>query len=315
MNRTANTKGSLMSGFLYSVIAALWAIPLLANDGVLEINQACAVSGCFDGDAAGFPVTISGAGSYVLTDNLLVDTNDTNGILIQADNVTLDLNGFELAGNGTNQYGIRLEANVVEIRDGVVRDFGFAGIATPFSNTGNSTRVISVRVSGSGGGGLGIFLEDKAMVINCTIVDNTGAGILTSDDSTVRENLVVGNSGNGIAGRNGMVVSDNVVRGAGLFGIRVEGASVVSGNSVSFGDGFGIHVEGQGSVISGNTSHSNQKSGICPTAQGATCAVDDANHGESLLHHNVAFNNNLSGMAFANIEPCTSCTLIDNHTP
>ncbi|MDG2051443.1 MAG: hypothetical protein P8M78_14920 [Myxococcota bacterium] len=39
--------------------------PALAVDGVLEINQACAVNtGCFSGDAAGLPVTITAAGSY-----------------------------------------------------------------------------------------------------------------------------------------------------------------------------------------------------------------------------------------------------------
>ena len=35
------------------------ATPALASDGVLEINQTCAVqTGCFTGDTAGFPVTI-----------------------------------------------------------------------------------------------------------------------------------------------------------------------------------------------------------------------------------------------------------------
>ena len=84
---------------------------------------------------------------------------------------------------------------------------------------------------------------------------------------------------------------------------------------MSFSGGFGFHIQEQGSIISGNTSHSNQKSGICPTAQGANCVADDGSHGDSLLRHNVVFNNNLSGMSFANIEPCASCTLIENHAP
>ena len=38
---------------------ALMASPALAVDGVLEINQTCAVlTGCFAGDIPGFPVTI-----------------------------------------------------------------------------------------------------------------------------------------------------------------------------------------------------------------------------------------------------------------
>jgi len=36
------------------------AMPARASDGVLEINQTCAIqTGCFAGDTAGFPVTIS----------------------------------------------------------------------------------------------------------------------------------------------------------------------------------------------------------------------------------------------------------------
>ncbi len=69
--------------------APLWTIallavgltsPALAVDGVLEINQACADSGCFSGDGAGFPVIISAAGSYRLTSNLVVPNENTDGI-------------------------------------------------------------------------------------------------------------------------------------------------------------------------------------------------------------------------------------------
>lgn len=304
--------------FAAFTVALMLSTISFAADGKLEINQACVAVGCFAGDSPGFPVTISAAGSYVLTSNILNPTDDSNGILIQADHVTLDLSGFEISGNATAPYGVRMEGNFVEIRDGVVRGFGFAGIASPFSTTGQSSSVIRVRVSGIGGiggGGIGIFLEKQAMILDCIVVENAGSAIQVGNHSTVRGNLVVGNEGNGISGGTSMVVTDNVVRDAGTFGISVAAASVVSGNTVSFGTGFGIHVEGRGSVISGNTSHSNQKSGICPTAQGASCVVDDANHGDSLLRHNVAVNNNLSGMSFANIEPCASCTLIENHAP
>lgn len=50
------------------------------------------------GDSAGFPVTISLPGSYRLSGNLTVPDADTDAILITADNITLDLNGFTIAG-------------------------------------------------------------------------------------------------------------------------------------------------------------------------------------------------------------------------
>ena len=57
------------------------ATPALASDGVLEINQTCAVqTGCFPGDTAGFPVKITASGSYRLTGNLVVPDAFTSGI-------------------------------------------------------------------------------------------------------------------------------------------------------------------------------------------------------------------------------------------
>lgn len=52
------------------------------------------------GDAAGYPITISKPGHYVLKSNLVVPAG-LSGIEITAPNVTLDLNGFSIKGPGT----------------------------------------------------------------------------------------------------------------------------------------------------------------------------------------------------------------------
>ena len=81
----------------------LLATPAFAVDGVLEINQTCAVqTGCFAGDAAGFPVTIDGSAgkSYRLTTSLIVPDENTNGIDVRAPWVSIDLNGFEIVRSG-----------------------------------------------------------------------------------------------------------------------------------------------------------------------------------------------------------------------
>src|SRR5262245_59149281 len=68
-------------------------------DGVDLINQSRANAGdVTPGDAAGFPVTISRAGSYRLSGNLTVPNQNTTAIEITADNVTIDLNGFSILG-------------------------------------------------------------------------------------------------------------------------------------------------------------------------------------------------------------------------
>ena len=88
---------------LTSLAVLLLAAPALATDGVLEINQTCAVpTGCFPGDTPGFPVTITstssvaGAGSFRLTSNLTTTDLNVDGIFISSSRITLDFNGFSL---------------------------------------------------------------------------------------------------------------------------------------------------------------------------------------------------------------------------
>src|SRR6266446_3470936 len=72
---------------------------LYAVDGVVLIDQNRALAGgVTPGDTPGFPVTISLAGSYRLSGNLTVPNANTTAILITADNVTIDLNGFSIIG-------------------------------------------------------------------------------------------------------------------------------------------------------------------------------------------------------------------------
>jgi len=89
---------------LASLLASLLSpIGLFASDGVIEINQAQALAGgVTPGDAPGFPVTLSASGSYILTGDLLLSAADSpensHGIVITAEAVVLNLNGFSING-------------------------------------------------------------------------------------------------------------------------------------------------------------------------------------------------------------------------
>ena len=91
----------------FSIALALSVTPLtpaLADDGVLEINQTCAVqTGCFPGDTPGFPVTIDGSAgrSYRLSGDLTIADANNDGIRVDADSISIDLNGFSIIGPGT----------------------------------------------------------------------------------------------------------------------------------------------------------------------------------------------------------------------
>ena len=78
-------EGAMLRAIPVFVVVVLSSVTSLhAGEGVLEINQACAVNtGCFPGDTALFPVIIQGAmapGSYILTSNLVVPDPNTTAV-------------------------------------------------------------------------------------------------------------------------------------------------------------------------------------------------------------------------------------------
>src|ERR1035438_128341 len=99
-----NNRRKQMRLIHFACFAALAAFLLPAAvfgvDGVILIDQNKALAGnVTPGDTPGFPVTISQPGSYRLDSNLTVPDVNTTAIVIAADNVTIDLNGFAILGN------------------------------------------------------------------------------------------------------------------------------------------------------------------------------------------------------------------------
>lgn len=82
------------------LIAAL-LLPVFAHasDGVVEINQARAIAGGVTaGDEPGFPVRLKDTGSYLLTGDLVNTDPALHVIVVEADDVNINLNGFSLIG-------------------------------------------------------------------------------------------------------------------------------------------------------------------------------------------------------------------------
>src|SRR4051794_212724 len=90
-------KGFLISVLLLAHCVTAWA---LASDVRIAVNLVNTAGDTSD------TLVISQPGSYYLTNNITGDPGK-NGISVQADNVTLDLNGFALiAGGGGNFRGV-----------------------------------------------------------------------------------------------------------------------------------------------------------------------------------------------------------------
>src|SRR5881409_3648374 len=96
--RCSNRKEIEMKKVYVMLCLLLFSSSLYAVDGVVLIGQYSALAGnVTPGDTAGFPVTISLPGSYRLSGNLTVP-DFSSAILITAEHVTLDLNGFSIIG-------------------------------------------------------------------------------------------------------------------------------------------------------------------------------------------------------------------------
>lgn len=260
---------------LLSVCALMPATPTFASDGMLEINQACAVqTGCFDGDAPGFPVTITASGSYQLTSNLAFPSATHGAIHLGASRISLDLAGHSIQGTNTcargmfgwvtgctaegfSGPGIYGGAADARILNGHISGAAGSGISV-----GANSEVSNVQVSDCAGAGIsvgsrsavssvmsranlqtGIYTSPSSNVRESTSIDNGEAGILTGGSSSVRENMASNNGGGGIDVSFNSLVLSNVVIGNANAGIRADSGSTVDGNLVSGGHGVGLELD------------------------------------------------------------------------
>ena len=138
-----------------------------------------------DSSNASYYFIINQPGSYYLSANLGV--TKTNGIQINAEDVTIDLNGFEISrasGSGGDGVQIAVTAHRATILNGSLK--GFAG-GINCLDAENGARGCKFRdLSVSGCTSRGIFAGPSAMLESCRAHDNTGTyGIVSGMGSTL----------------------------------------------------------------------------------------------------------------------------------
>jgi len=174
MTTQIRTAGALFAGVL--LLSAALPGTAFAVDGQIAITQAKAMAGSVTpGDAPGFPVSITQPGSYVLSSVLVVPDANTSAIVIAADHVTLDLNGFAIlgpvdcsggllpcagtpgnlfnGGRGVTTDAVRFN---ITIRNGTVQGMGGTGIRLE----GDSHLVEYVHARSNGFGGISIIASN-----------------------------------------------------------------------------------------------------------------------------------------------------------
>ncbi|MFI5122239.1 MAG: NosD domain-containing protein [Vicinamibacteria bacterium] len=215
----------------------------------------------------------------------------SNGIVIGADDVTLDLNGHTISGDGEAfgqcpgrefcDFGVlNIGHDGVSVKKGSVRDFFNAGVLI---GRVRENRVIDVSSKGNGffgfvvsesarslirdssgsrnpapdGDGLGIFASHDIRVVDNSFKHNAQPGIhvaLGSNDNVIEGNLI-SDSGPGIliekADRNRVRRNRFVGNSAGLI-VAPGSHNVIARNHLS-GDGDGIAIEkGRDNVVKRN---------------------------------------------------------------
>ena len=302
---------------------ALLAIGLLAAIGFLAATGKAQENGPTTGDIqellrlscdARIPISkvgtvITKPGSYYLTRTLKSSQlAGDNGIVIQASNVTMDLNGFALLGNGSFGTGVVASGRDITIRNGAISVWG-AGIA---ASSAQNIRVEDISVSGCDV--FGIQVGNAALIKNCRLFGNpfpirTGmtsivsdcvllgnqSGIAVSDNCTVTGCTVLASTGSGIVVGDGSTVQDCVVRRTSSgFGI-VTGDGCVVSDSTATENKDGI-VTGSGCLVSRCVARMNTVDGIRATGDSLIISCDATANGS--LNFNA-----LGGTAVLNSHP------------
>jgi parallel beta-helix repeat protein len=290
---------------------------------------------------AGTLFDISAPGSYYLGGNI-TGVSGKSGIRIIADNVTIDLNGFALAGVAGTTQGILVPGTLtnIVIRNGTVANWGGIGISADFAQNSHFHQ-LQIRSNGSTGLTVGI----AARVTECGAFGNAGNGISAAPDSVISHCTAATNSGNGIvsagpgitaigctASHNSGVgifvfsslLTDCVASGNGDRGIVTGDGSTLT-NCVAYQNaGIAGIVAGIGSTLSHCTAYTNTGDGISAGAGStlANCTANDnlgtngiAAGAGSNLNNCTAYSNDVEFGIFVELRSTlTNCTASENNS-
>ncbi len=139
------------------------------------------------------PFVISQSGSYVVVSNL-TGAAGVDLIQIDADNVTLDLNGFSLRGAAGSLNGIRVlnTHRNITIVNGSLQSFGANGV-----DVQNASSVVLRGLNVSDCSSVGIQTNFNAVLSDCTLFGNGLGGMATGNNCTIQQCAAVTNFGSG----------------------------------------------------------------------------------------------------------------------
>lgn len=238
MSTTINRAGWLVAGVLALFVVA--AMTGVVRGGPLDPPGAPSATGTLPqveprspippvGWNGAFPIVISQPGSYHLTRSL-TGVASTDGIQVTADNVSVDLSGFTLAGFNKTGSGIAVVGthSGIRISNGVVRNWnkGIDGYSLGREAVYSGVDHITALDNADTGISVGSYSEitdchaslnvygiatHYSVVRRCHATNNTSYGIWVQDRSLI-EDSVASNNGLGIVLDVGATPGESAVR-------------------------------------------------------------------------------------------------------
>ena len=266
------------------------------------------------------PFTITQSGSYILTQNL----TGSNGITIQANNVSIDLNFSSLTGSpGNTASGITISGSRtgVTIYNGYVQGWGEDGISAA---TANSFVGLNLQLLNNGGDGLvcgnectlsqchalsngldGLDVGNQSRVSDCTTGNNLDTGIecdsrchiqhcvtsangdqglFTGAECIITEVNAYQNIHYGIRTGNHNQVNHCLASFNGFSGFYLSNASMAQNNLAKLNTQHGFEA-GQDVVMKQNTADSNTGNGFFSSFNGGK--LQDNNSSDNAIGYEI----------------------------
>jgi len=166
---------------------------------------------------------IDTSGSYFLTGNIIGESGK-HGILVMADNVTIDLKGFSMTGVTGSQSGISFNSDTIggAVSNGIINLWGQHGIDAEMLGT---LRVADITSNGNVEDG--IILGADGLVTDCVVMGNAGWGISGMDNCLIIRCVARDNGSGGFRLNSGGSIKNCVAESTGPQGILVKYESSV----------------------------------------------------------------------------------------
>jgi hypothetical protein len=192
--------------------------------------------------------TIPSSGSYQLTGNLST-AGDCLVVAAGVTNVTIDLNGFTILGDGTGS-GVRGVGTFegLTVRNGTIKNFNVG--LNLFGNTMLIEKMVLIRNTGTG------LTAVENIIVKDSIFTGNLVGLSVGEGSVLIGNIVNFNSSDGmlVIGAGTTVINNSARRNGGR-GMVVECASDVIGNTVTNNSGGNLFLRGSFCNSNNNVSH------------------------------------------------------------